>query len=103
MFVDIGGGTTDISIFHDKQLDILSNSFGRRYCYPDIKEGLGLPRHHAEALKINLVRLICQKACKRIVKLKGEAREKIKKFIDNLYKIIEARMEEIFGKCIKKF
>ena len=99
--VDIGGGTTDISIFHD---NIIRHTavipLGGDIVTQDIKEGLGLPRHHAEALKIKFGKaLFVKRPVKEFVKIKGEGQREDKKILlDNLYKIIEARMEEIFEK-----
>ena len=99
--VDIGGGTTDISIFHD---NIIRHTavipLGGDIVTQDIKEGLGLPRHHAEALKIKFGKaLYVKRPVKEFVKIKGEGQREDKKIsLDNLYKIIEARMEEIFEK-----
>ena len=99
--VDIGGGTTDISIFHD---NIIRHTavipLGGDIVTQDIKEGLGLPRHHAEALKIKFGKaLYVKRPIKEYVKIKGEGQREDKKILlDNLYKIIEARMEEIFEK-----
>ena len=99
--VDIGGGTTDISIFHD---NIIRHTavipLGGDIVTQDIKEGLGLPRHHAEALKIKFGKaLYVKRPVKEYVKIKGERQREDKKIsLDNLYKIIEARMEEIFEK-----
>ena len=99
--VDIGGGTTDISIFHD---NIIRHTavipLGGDIVTQDIKEGLGLPRHHDEALKIKFGKaLYVKRPVKEYVKIKGEGQREDKKIsLDNLYKIIEARMEEIFEK-----
>ena len=99
--VDIGGGTTDISIFHE---NIIRHAavipLGGDIVTQDIKEGLGLPRHHAEALKIKFGKaLYVKRPLKEYVKIKGEGQREDKKILlDNLYKIIEARMEEIFEK-----
>ena len=99
--VDIGGGTTDISIFHD---NIIRHTavipLGGDIVTQDIKEGLGLPRHHAEALKIKFGKaLYVKRPVKEFVKIKGEGQREDKKILlDNIYKIIEARMEEIFEK-----
>ena len=99
--VDIGGGTTDISIFHDS---IIRHTavipLGGDIVTQDIKEGLRLPRHHAEALKIKFGKaLYVNRPVKEYVKIKGQGQREDKKILlDNLYKIIEARMEEIFEK-----
>ena len=99
--VDIGGGTTDISIFHD---NIIRHTavipLGGDIVTQDIKEGLGLPRHHAEALKKKFGKaLYVKRPIKEFVKIKGEGQREDKKIpLDWLYKIIEARMEEIFEK-----
>ena len=99
--VDIGGGTTDISIFHD---NIIRHTavipLGGDIVTQDIKEGLGLPRHHAEALKKKFGKaLYVKRPVKEFVKIKGEGQREDKKIpLDWLYKIIEARMEEIFEK-----
>ena len=99
--VDIGGGTTDISIFHDNIIRYTAViPLGGDIVTQDIKEGLGLPRHHAEALKIKFGKaLYVKRPVKEFVKIKGEGQREDKKIsLDNLYKIIEARMEEIFDK-----
>ena len=99
--VDIGGGTTDISILHDNNIRHTAViPLGGDIVTQDIKEGLGLPRHHAEALKIKFGKaLYVKRPVKEYVKIKGEGQREDKKIsLDNLYKIIEARMEEIFEK-----
>ena len=96
--VDIGGGTTDISIFHD---NIIRHTavipLGGDIVTQDIKEGLGLPRHHAEALKIKFGKaLYVKRPVKEYVKIKGEGQREDKKIsLDNLYKIIEAIFEKV--------
>ena len=79
--VDIGGGTTDISIFHDNIIRHTSViPLGGDIVTQDIKEGLGLPRHHAEALKIKFGKaLYVKRPVKEYVKIKGEGQREDKK------------------------
>ena len=56
-----------------------------------------ITRHHAEALKKKFGKaLYVKRPVKEFVKIKGEGQREDKKIpLDWLYKIIEARMEEI--------
>jgi cell division protein FtsA len=53
VLVDIGGGTTDVAIFHD---GIIRHTavipFGGNIITEDIREGCTIMRHHAEQLKV---------------------------------------------------
>ena len=104
--VDIGGGTTDISIFHDNIIRHTSViPLGGDIVTQDIKEGLGLPRHHAEALKIKFGKaLYVKRPIKEYVKIKGEGQREDKKFYWIIYtKLLRQEWKKYLKKCIKKF
>jgi len=97
--VDIGGGTTDIAIFHDK---VLRHSavipFGGFVVTKDIREICGLMEQVAEDLKIQFGMAFgdAVKEDKTIVipaKIRGRAPKEIS--VRMLANIIQARMEEI--------
>jgi len=97
--VDIGGGTTDVAIFHDK---VLRHSavipFGGFVVTKDIREACGLMEQVAEDLKIQFGMALgdAVKEDKTIVipaKIRGRAPKEIS--VRMLANIIQARMEEI--------
>lgn len=96
--VDIGGGTTDIAIFHD---NILRHTavipIGGDVVTDDIKEGCSILRNQAEALKIKFGSAFeNENKDNEIVSIpviKGREPKEIK--IRALAGIIQARMEEI--------
>lgn len=96
--VDIGGGTTDIAIFHD---NIIRHTavipFGGNIITNDIKQGCMVMQHQAELLKTKFGKAIAEEASpNEIVSIPGLKHRPPKEIsIKNLAYIIEARMEEI--------
>lgn len=97
--VDIGGGTTDITIFHD---GIIRHTavipFGGNVITADIKEGCTVMHPQAEKLKVRFGSALSDEVFdNRIITipgLKGRDHKEISE--KNLARIIQARMEEIF-------
>lgn len=96
--VDIGGGTTDVAIFHDS---IIRHTavipFGGNIISEDIKQGCNVMQEQAEQLKTKFGRAIADDAlANEIISIPG-LRERPPREISlkNLAHIIEARMEEI--------
>lgn len=96
--VDIGGGTTDIAIFHE---GIIRHTavipFGGRVLTDDIKEGCRIIQHQAELLKVKFGSALASEAKdNEIVSIPGiRGREPKEISLKNLASIIQARMEEI--------
>ncbi len=96
--IDIGGGTTDIAIFHD---NIIRHTavipFGGNIITSDIKQGCMVMQHQAELLKTKFGKAIGEEASpNEIVAIPGIRNRPAKEIsIRNLANIIEARMEEI--------
>jgi cell division protein FtsA len=97
--VDIGGGTTDITIFKD---GIIRHTavipFGGNVITKDIREGCTVMTDQAEKLKVRFGSALADEIYdNRIITIPGfkgrEAKEISEK---NLSKIIQARLEEIF-------
>lgn len=98
VLVDIGGGTTDIAIFHD---GIIRHTavipFGGNIITEDIKEGCTIIKHQAELLKIKFGSALASESQENeIVSIPGlRGREPREISVRNLANIIQARMEEI--------
>lgn len=96
--IDIGGGTTDIAIFHD---NIIRHTavipFGGNIITSDIKQGCMVMQHQAELLKKKFGKAIAEEASpNEIVSIPGIRNRAPKEIsIKNLAHIIQARMEEI--------
>lgn len=96
--VDIGGGTTDIAIFHD---NIIRHTavipFGGDIITNDIKQGCMVMQNQAELLKLKFGKAIAEEANPHeIISIPGLRNRPPKEIsIKNLAHIIEARMEEI--------
>lgn len=98
VLVDIGGGTTDVAIFHD---GIIRHTavipFGGNIITQDIKEGLRVMQNQAEQLKVKFGKAIDAEAKSNeivsIPGLRGKAPKEIS--LKNLAGIIQARMEDI--------
>lgn len=96
--VDIGGGTTDIAIFHD---NIIRHTavipFGGNIITSDIKQGCMVMQHQAETLKTKFGKAIAEEASpNEIVSIPGIRNRAPKEIsVKNLAHVIEARMEEI--------
>lgn len=98
VLVDVGGGTTDIAIFHE---GIIRHTavipFGGNVITEDIKEGCTIIKNQAELLKIKFgSALASENLDNEIVSIPGlRGREPKEISLKNLASIIEARMEEI--------
>lgn len=96
--VDIGGGTTDIAIFHE---GIIRHTavipFGGNVITDDIKEGTTIMKKQAETLKQRYGTALANKSQENeIVCIPGlRGREPKEISVKNLSNIIQARMEEI--------
>lgn len=96
--VDIGGGTTDIAIFQD---GIIRHTavipIGGNIVTEDIKEGCKIMKNRAEALKVRFgSALATETPSNELISIPGiKGREPKEIRMDNLARIIQARMEEI--------
>lgn len=98
VLVDIGGGTTDMAIFHE---GIIRHTavipFGGNVITDDIKEGCTIMRPQAEKLKVRFGSALASESQETeivcIPGLRGRDAKEIS--IRNLANIIQARMEEI--------
>lgn len=96
--VDIGGGTTDVAVFHD---GIIRHTavipFGGNIITSDIKQGCMVMEHQAELLKTKFGKAISEEASpNEIVSIPGLRNRPPKEIsVKNLANVIEARMEEI--------
>lgn len=96
--VDIGGGTTDITIFKD---GIIRHTavipFGGNVVTQDIKEGCNVMSHHAEKLKVKYGSALAEEVYEnRIIAIPGLRGREPKEISEkNLALIIQARVEEI--------
>ena len=101
--VDIGGGTTDITIFQE---GIIRHTavipFGGNVITSDIKEGCTVMQHQAEALKVKFGYALAEEVFdNRIITIPGIKGRDFKEISEkNLARIIQARMEEIFDYVI---
>jgi cell division protein FtsA len=98
VLVDIGGGTTDLAIFHE---GIIRHTavipFGGNVITEDIKEGCTILKRQAEQLKVKFGSALASESQENeIVCIPGlRGREPKEISIRNLSSIIQARMEEI--------
>lgn len=96
--VDIGGGTTDIAIFHD---NIIRHTavlpFGGNILTSDIRQGCAVMQNQAELLKSKFGRALSVEASENeVISIPGLRNRPPKEIsCKNLAYIIEARMEEI--------
>lgn len=96
--IDIGGGTTDIAIFHE---NIIRHTavipFGGNIITQDIQDGLKVLSRHAEKLKVCFGSAIADEASpNQIIAIPGIRNRPAKEIsVRNLSNIIQARMEEI--------
>ncbi|MEM1216556.1 MAG: cell division protein FtsA [Bacteroidota bacterium] len=101
--VDIGGGTTDITIFKDgiiRHTAVIA--FGGNVITKDIKEGCNVMGHHAEKLKVKYGSALAQEVYdNRIIAIPGLRGRDPKEISEkNLARIIQARAEEIFDSVV---
>ena len=103
--VDMGGGTTDITIFQE---GIIRHTavipFGGNVITKDIKEGCSVMKHQAERLKLRFGSALTDEVYdNRIISvtgLKGRPNKEIAE--KNLARIIQARVEEIFDYVLEE-
>ena len=99
VLIDIGGGTTDITIFQE---GIIRHTavipFGGNVITKDIKEGCTVMNDQAEKLKIKFGCALADEIVdNRIITISGiKGREPKEISEKNLSKIVQARLEEIF-------
>ena len=97
--VDIGGGTTDITIFKDSIIRHTSViPFGGNVVTNDIKEGCTVMKDQAEKLKVKFGSALADAVYdNRIITIPGFRGKDFKEISEkNLAKIVQARLEEIF-------
>lgn len=99
VLVDIGGGTTDINIFHEgiiRHTAVLP--FGGNIITKDIKEGCIVMNSQAEKLKVKFgSALVDEVYDNRVITIPGFKGGEPKEITErNLARIIQARVEEIF-------
>ena len=98
VLVDIGGGTTDIAIFHEGLIRHTAViPFGGNVITEDIKEGCTIMKRQAELLKMKFgSALASESQDNEIVCIPGlRGREAKEISVKNLASIVQARMEEI--------
>ncbi|MFH1297256.1 MAG: cell division protein FtsA [Bacteroidota bacterium] len=98
VLVDVGGGTSDIAIFHEgiiRHTTVIP--LGGEIITEDIKEGCSIIKKHAEELKIKFgSALASENKAEEIVAIPGLRGRPPKEIsLRNLANIIQARMEEI--------
>lgn len=96
--VDIGGGTTDVAVFHNNVVwHTAVIPFGGNVITNDIKEGCSILLRHAEALKTQFGSAMGDTApAEKAVTIPGiSGRDPREISFKNLAYIIQARMEEI--------
>ena len=97
--VDIGGGTTDIAIFHENKIyHSAVIPFGGNIITEDIVKGCSIIRRYAEDVKVKFGSAVASEnrddEVVSIPGIRGRAPKEIS--FRNLANIIQARMEEIF-------
>ncbi len=98
ILVDIGGGTTDLTIFKD---GIIRHTavipFGGNVVTSDIQEGLTVMKDQAEKLKVKYGSALAEEIVdNRLIVIPGFKGRDVKEISEkNLARIIQARMEEI--------
>ena len=98
VLVDIGGGTSDIAIFHEGIIRHTSVvPLGGDIITDDVKEGCSIIKKHAEELKVKFGSALAsenrEEEIVAIPGLRGRSPKEIS--LKNLANIIQARMEEI--------
>ncbi len=101
--VDIGGGTTDLAVFHDGMLKHTAViPIAGVNITNDIRQGLGVLKAHAEIMKVKYGMALADEAQSNafisIPGLKGQEHKEIS--VKNLARIIQSRMEEILDYVI---
>jgi cell division protein FtsA len=100
VLVDIGGGTTDVAVFHD---GIIRHTavipFGGNIVTQDIKQGCNILDRYAEQLKVQFGSALSDKMQEnKVVSIPGVSGRPPKEIsFKNLAHIIQSRMEEIIA------
>ena len=97
--VDIGGGTTDIAIFHENKIyHSAVIPFGGNCITDDICKGCAIIKRYAEDVKVKFGSAVAsENSNDELVSIPGIRNRPPKEIsFKNLAKIIQARMEEIF-------
>ena len=97
--VDIGGGTTDIAIFHENKIyHSAVIPFGGNIITEDISKGCSIIRRYAEDVKVKFgSAVVSENRSDELVSIPGIRNRPPKEIsFKNLASIIQARMEEIF-------
>lgn len=99
--IDIGGGTSDLAIYHKNMLvHTAVIPFGGNVVTSDIEKAFGLTNKDAERLKISYGKALPDKSDDDeivIIESKIQGREKKEINLKNISNIIQARVEEILG------
>lgn len=97
--VDIGGGTTDIAVFHDSIIyHTAVIPFGGNTITEDIRKGCSILKNHAEEIKVKFGSAVSsENSDDELVSIPGiHGRPSKEISFKNLSSIIQARLEEIF-------
>ncbi len=105
VLLDIGGGTTDVAVFHEGSIRHTAIiPYGGASVTSDIAIGLRTPIDKAEAIKIQfgsaLASLVQQEEMLAVAGVGGRTDREISRHV--LASMIEPRMEEIFGLANKE-
>ncbi|HOU98896.1 MAG TPA: cell division protein FtsA [Bacteroidales bacterium] len=99
--IDIGGGTSDLAIYHKNMLvHTAVIPFGGNVVTSDIEKAFGLTNKDAERLKIAYGKALPEKNDSEevvVIESKIQGREKKEIDLNNISNIIQARVEEILG------
>ncbi|MDR1762012.1 MAG: cell division protein FtsA [Bacteroidales bacterium] len=100
--IDIGGGTTDVAIFHDNSVKFTEViPFGGNVITHDIQEGCKVLFNEAEELKINYARCIQDAASNDLLCIQGvNGRPAREITLKTLAGITQCRMEEIIDAAL---
>jgi len=103
--IDMGGGTTDITIFYEGVIRHTAViPLGGNIISSDIKEGCGITMQQAEGLKREYGSALADEVYdNRVISIRGLRGHAPKEISEkNLARIIQARVEEIFDYVIKE-
>ena len=94
--IDIGGGTSDLAIFHNGSVvHSAVIPFGGEVVTNDIMKAFKLEKRYAEALKHEFGNLLQGSASKEVISLKNVEGQKVKVKQKDLTLVVKSRIEEI--------
>ena len=94
--IDIGGGTSDLAIFHNGSVvHSAVIPFGGEVVTSDIMQAFKLEKRYAEALKLEFGNILQGANSKEVISLKNKEGQKIKIKQKDLTHVIKSRIEEI--------